>query len=63
MENEVDFTKLKYVLYARKPTDYPERQATSIPDQIAEYQKLVRSKEPHTVTVLEESNSAETDYF
>lgn len=26
MENELDVTKLKYVLYARKPTDDPKRQ-------------------------------------
>lgn len=33
-EQELDFTKLKYVLYARKSTDDPQRQVRSIPDQI-----------------------------
>lgn len=59
MDNEeLDVTKLKYVLYARKSTDDPERQATSIPDQIAECQKLARNKGLHIVAVLEESKSA-----
>lgn len=42
MEYEVDHTKLKYVLYARKSTDDPERQARSIPDQIAECTQLAK---------------------
>ncbi len=42
MEYEVDHTKLKYVLYARKSTDDPERQARSIPDQIAECLQLAK---------------------
>lgn len=33
---EIDFTKLKYVLYARKSTDDNSRQLRSIDDQIAE---------------------------
>ena len=39
-EQELDVTKLKYVLYARKSTDDPERQVRSIDDQIAECQQL-----------------------
>lgn len=35
-ENEIDYTKLKYALYARKSTDDPQRQLRSIPDQINE---------------------------
>lgn len=42
MEYEVDHTKLTYVLYARKSTDDPERQARSIPDQIAECLQLAK---------------------
>ncbi len=42
MEEELDVTKLKYILYARKSTDDPERQARSIPDQIAECRQLAR---------------------
>lgn len=37
---ELDISKLKYALYARKSTDDPERQARSIPDQIAECRTL-----------------------
>lgn len=29
-ENELDFSKLKYVLYARKSTDDPQREVRSI---------------------------------
>lgn len=37
MEDEIlDLTKLKYVLYARKSTDDPQRQLRTIEDQIAE---------------------------
>ncbi len=36
MEENIDITKLKYVLYARKSTDDPQRQLRSIPDQITE---------------------------
>ncbi len=35
-QEELDLTKLKYVLYARKSTDDPQRQVRSIPDQVAE---------------------------
>lgn len=34
MDEELDYSKLKYVLYARKSTDDPQRQARSIGDQI-----------------------------
>src|SRR3990167_1114288 len=39
-ENEIDYTKLKYVLYARKSTDDPQRQLRSISDQISECLEL-----------------------
>lgn len=42
MDEELDVTKLKYALYARKSTDDPERQARSIPDQIGECRKLAK---------------------
>ncbi len=42
MDYEVDTSKLKYVMYVRKSTDDPERQARSIPDQIAECQELAK---------------------
>ena len=40
MEEEIDVTKLKYVLYARKSTDDPEKQGRSVEDQIAQGQKI-----------------------
>lgn len=39
---EIDITKLKYVLYARKSTDDSSRQLRSIEDQIAECLELAR---------------------
>lgn len=40
MDEKLDFTKLKYVLYARKSTDDPQRQVRSIDDQIFECLQL-----------------------
>ncbi len=57
-ENEIDFTKLKYVLYARKSTDDPQRQVRSIPDQIAECMELARRLGLNIVTTLQEKKSA-----
>lgn len=58
-EEKLDVTKLKYVLYARKSTDDPERQATSIPDQIDECLKTARRLGLHVVDKpIEESKSA-----
>ena len=39
-EQELDFTKLKYVLYARKSTEDESRQIRSVDDQIAECRQL-----------------------
>ena len=57
-ENVIDFTKLKYVLYARKSTVDESRQIRSIPDQIAECEQLARRLGLNVVEVLEESQSA-----
>lgn len=57
-ENELDFTKLKYVLYARKSTDDPQRQLRSIPDQILECKQLADRLHLNVVKVLEETKSA-----
>jgi len=48
-EEKLDVTKLKYVLYARKSTDDPKRQATSIPDQIEACTKLARNNGLHII--------------
>jgi site-specific DNA recombinase len=58
MDDELDVTKLKYVLYARKSTDDPERQVRSIPDQIAECQAMAERMGLRIVDILEESRSA-----
>jgi site-specific DNA recombinase len=42
---EIDITKLRYVLYARKSTDDPKNQRRSIPDQIIECQEFARRNE------------------
>jgi hypothetical protein len=45
-DEQIDVTKLKYVLYARKSTDDPQRQVRSIDDQIDECKLLAsRNKE------------------
>lgn len=42
MDGEVlDVTKLKYVHYARKSTDDPQRQVRSISDQIFECKQFI----------------------
>lgn len=56
---EIDFTKLKYVIYARKSTDDPKRQSKSIPDQIAECKQLAKRLKLNLVAPpIEESRSA-----
>ena len=57
-ENQVDIKSLRYVLYARKSTDDPQRQLRSIPDQIDECKKLAERLELNVVEVLEEKKSA-----
>lgn len=58
MEEELDLTKIKYVLYARKSTDDPERQIRSIEDQITECKRLAKQKNLRIVALLEEKESA-----
>lgn len=58
MEEELDITKLKYVLYARKSTDDPQRQVRSIEDQISECQQLARRLGIKIVDTIEEKKSA-----
>jgi site-specific DNA recombinase len=42
--DELDISRLKYALYARKSTDDPQRQVRSIDDQIAECRQFARNK-------------------
>ncbi len=58
MEEEVDFTKLKYVLYARRSTKDKERQVRSIPDQIKECRRMAESLGINIVRELKEKQSA-----
>ena len=59
-ENEIDFTKLKYVLYARKSTIDETRQVRSIPDQIKECLDLAHRLgiNIHPKDILQETQSA-----
>lgn len=58
MDEELDFTKLKYVLYARKSTTDETRQVRSIPDQIDDCQRLAIRMGLNVVDVLQETKSA-----
>jgi DNA invertase Pin-like site-specific DNA recombinase len=61
MINELDITKLRYVLYVRKSTDDPKRQARSIPDQIEECEELADRLHLNVVNLkrpLKETKSA-----
>lgn len=58
MEEELDFTKLKYVLYARKSTDDPQRQIRSIDDQIYDCQLVQSRLGLNVVKILKETKSA-----
>lgn len=57
-EQQIDFTKFKYVLYARKSRTDETAQVRSIPDQIAECEKLAKRLHLNVVKVLEEKQSA-----
>lgn len=58
MDEELDITKLKYVLYARKSTTDETRQVRSIDDQIADCKLFAIHSQLHVVEVLTETQSA-----
>ncbi len=59
VEEELDFTKLRYVLYARKSTTDETRQVRSIPDQITECLEFARRLRLNVVgKPLQETKSA-----
>ncbi len=58
LEQELDITKLRYVLYARKSTTDETRQVRSIDDQIADCELLVKRIGIRVVKVLRETQSA-----
>lgn len=55
---DVDNTKLRYVIYARKSSEDSEKQVRSIDDQIAECNELAKNKGLHIVEVITEHKSA-----
>ena len=62
MDEPIDVTKLKYVIYARKSTDDPQRQVQSLPSQVKECKEFARSKGlPFKESeIIRESESAKT---
>ena len=58
MEEAIDITKLKYVLYARKSTDDAKNQVRSIDDQIAECKDMAGRLGLHVVETIIEKKSA-----
>ncbi len=58
MEEEIDVTKLKYVLYVRKSTDDPQRQVRSIDDQVVECNQLAQRMGLNIVKTIKERKSA-----
>lgn len=57
-EIQIDITKLRYVLYARKSTDDPQRQIRSIDDQIDECRAMAKRLGIKIVAVIKEEKSA-----
>lgn len=57
-QNYADYTKLRYVLYARKSTEDDNRQIRSIPDQIKDCEKLAGDLGLHVVGIVKETKSA-----
>jgi len=55
---EVDITKLRYILYARKSTTDESRQIRSIPDQIIECRQLAGHLGLNVIDLLQETQSA-----
>lgn len=61
MDSQLDVTKLKYVLYARKSQDDPQRQVRSIGDQIADCLDFAERNQLNVVgEPIRESESAKT---
>lgn len=58
MEKELDITKLRYVLYARKSRTDETAQVRSIPDQIAECKELASRLGLRVIKTLQEAKSA-----
>lgn len=59
-DEALDISKLKYVLYARKSTDDPQRQLRTIADQIDECKLMAERLGMRIVKIVEEKKSAKT---
>lgn len=57
-ETQIDISKLRYVLYARKSTDDPQRQLRSIDDQIKECKEFAERIGIKVVKIIKEEKSA-----
>lgn len=57
-EEVIDFTKLKYVLYARKSSEDEGAQEKSLPDQIAECEAFAAKNHLNVVDIIKEQKSA-----
>ena len=57
-DEQIDITKLRYVLYARKSTDDPQRQVRSIDDQIDECRNMAKRLGIKIVATIREEKSA-----
>lgn len=55
---ELDSTKLRFVIYARKSSEDSEKQVRSIDDQVAECMELAKDKNLHITEVITEHKSA-----
>ena len=57
---DIDFTRLRYVLYARKSTTDESHQEHSIPDQLRFCREFAEKNNLHVVAEIEEKQSAKT---
>ncbi len=57
-EEEIDLTKLRYVLYARRSSEDKTKQVRSLPDQVKDCKKFAEANGLHIVKVIKEKKSA-----
>lgn len=59
-EQQVDFKKLKYVLYARRSTEDKKRQVQSLPAQVRECKRFAKREKLTITEIIREKKSAMT---
>jgi len=57
-EEEIDLTKLRYVLYARRSSEDKNKQVRSLTDQVKDCKKFAVANGLHIVKVIREKKSA-----